>query len=116
MEASSEYSEEQVEKAKSLSLFNLGERRKKKPKGTKMGWKEDKALPSGWMFKMKTNKLQNRLMVKAPGVKMFESVKRAVRFMEASNEFSIEQVEMAKGLALINMNIKGITHKLGSKK
>merc|ERR1712129_498575 len=59
--------------------------------------------PSGWMYKMKSYKKQNRLMVMAPCGKMFDSVKRAVRFMEALNKYSVEKIEKAKTLAFINM-------------
>merc|ERR1719319_1233219 len=42
-------------------------------------------------------------MVMAPSGKMFDSVKRAVRCMEASNKYSAEQIEKAKTLAFMNL-------------
>merc|ERR1719319_1775356 len=74
------------------------------------GWKEDDMLlPSGWMFKKKNGK---RLVVMNQKGKLFDSLMSAVRFMEASNDFTNDQIGKAKQLSLTNMTAQGKAHKL----
>ena len=62
------------------------------------GWKPNENLPSNWKLKLKPNKPHSKALIMTAQGKIFSGLKRAIKFMNVSQEFSQEDIEMIKTL------------------